>query len=61
MSCDVGEETERLENELSTYVTVHSPTLLSADPGGLGVIILACVSEVSGFDPGLGRWIFFRA
>ena len=30
MSCDVGEVTERLKNEQSfTYVTAHSPTLLS--------------------------------
>ena len=33
MGCDVGEMTERLENEQSfcrfTYVTAHSPTLLS--------------------------------
>ena len=30
MCCDVGKETERLENELCfTYVTVRSPTLLS--------------------------------
>ena len=29
MSCDVGEVTERLENELFTYVTTHSPTLPS--------------------------------
>ena len=29
MSCDVGEVTERLENEQSfMYVTAHSPTLL---------------------------------
>ena len=29
MSCDVGEVTERLENELCfTYITAHSPTLL---------------------------------
>ena len=31
MSCDVGKATKRLENELRrfTYVTAHSPTLLS--------------------------------
>ena len=28
------------------------------DPGGPGVIILAYGSEVRGFDPGRGRWIF---
>ena len=28
------------------------------DPGGLGVIILASGSEVRGYDPGRGRWIF---
>ena len=27
-------------------------------PGGLGVVILASGSEVRGFDPGQGRWIF---
>ena len=29
MSCDVGESTEGMENELFTYVTAHSPTLPS--------------------------------
>ena len=30
MSCDVGEVTERLENELCfTYITAHSPNLPS--------------------------------
>ena len=33
-------------------------TFSSNDPGGLGVIILASGSEVRGFDPGRGRWIF---
>ena len=28
------------------------------DPGGPVVIILASVTEVRGFDPGRGRWIF---
>ena len=28
------------------------------DPGGPVVIILDCGSEVRGFDPGRGRWIF---
>ena len=28
------------------------------DPGGLVVIILATRSEVRGFKPGRGRWIF---
>ena len=27
------------------------------DPGGAVVIIFASVSEVRGFDPGLGLWI----
>ena len=30
----------------------------NADPGVLGVIILSSGSEVRGFDPGRGRWIF---
>ena len=30
----------------------------SVDPGGPVVIILASESEVLGFDPGRGRWIF---
>ena len=30
------------------------------DPGGLGVIILASGSEVRGFDPGRGLWIFLE-
>ena len=30
------------------------------DPGGLGVIILAFGSEVRGFDPGRGQWIFLE-
>ena len=28
------------------------------DPGGPVVIILASGSEIRGFDPGRGRWIF---
>ena len=28
------------------------------DPGGLGFITLASESEVRGFDPGRGGWIF---
>ena len=39
-----------------------SPTVsakpLTVDPGALGVIILAFGSEVCGFDPSWGRWIF---
>ena len=31
---------------------------LEVDPAGLGVIILASGSEVCGFVPGRGRWIF---
>ena len=31
---------------------------LSVDPGGPVVIILASGSDVRGFDPGRGRWIF---
>ena len=31
---------------------------LIVDPGALGVIKLASGSEVCGFDPGRGRWIF---
>ena len=30
----------------------------AVDPAGLGVIILASGSEVRGFDPGRGPWIF---
>ena len=30
----------------------------TVDPGGPVVIILASGSEVRGFDPGRGRWIF---
>ena len=30
----------------------------NVDPGVLGVIILASGSEVRGFDPSRGRWIF---
>ena len=32
--------------------------VISVDPGGPVVIILASGSEVRGFDPGRGRWIF---
>ena len=35
-------------------------TSIDVDPGGPVVIILASGSEVRGFDPGRGRWIFFR-
>ena len=31
---------------------------LGVDPGGPVVIILASGSEVRGFEPGRGRWIF---
>ena len=33
----------------------------NVDPGGQGGIILASGSEVRGFDPGRGRWIFFQS
>ena len=32
--------------------------MLMSHPGGPVVIILASGSEVPGFDPGRGRWIF---
>ena len=34
-------------------------TCSRVDPGGPVVIILASGSEIRGFDPGRGRWIFF--
>ena len=38
---------------------LHSDYIVSrVDPGGPVVIILASGSEVRGFDPGRGRWIF---
>ena len=37
---------------------LRSNTSGMVDPGFLGVIILASASEVRGFDPGRGRWIF---
>ena len=43
-------------------ITVHHMacqiTRLNFDPGGPVVIILATGSEVRGFKPGRGRWIF---
>ena len=37
----------------------HSLECRQSTPGGLGIIILASGSEVRGFDPERGRWIFF--
>ena len=37
---------------------VYSYTFVFVDPGGPVVIILVSGSEVRGFDPGRGRWIF---
>ena len=37
---------------------IWGPTRHLVDPGGPVVIILASGSEVRGFDPGRGRWIF---
>ena len=53
MNCDVCEATEGLENELQWLF--HFGVV---DSGGPVVIILASGSEVRGFDPGRGRWIF---
>ena len=39
------------------YVCMYAH-LAWVDPGGPVVIILASWSEVRGFDPGQGRWIF---
>ena len=39
-----------MKNEMFTYIGV--------DPGGPVVIILGSVSEVHGFEPARGRWIF---
>ena len=33
-------------------------SFLEVDPGGPVIIILASGSEVRGFNPGWGRWIF---
>ena len=51
MSCDVGEVTERLENEICSLNSPDEPV----------VIILASGTEVRLFDAGRGRWIFFIA
>ena len=36
----------------------YPDTNILVDPGGPAVNILASGSEVRGFDPGRGRWIF---
>ena len=43
------------ENPTTTGYPCH---LSQVDPGGPVVIILTSGSEVRGFDPGRGRWIF---
>ena len=45
----------------SCFVEYHHVKDFATNSGGLGVIILASGSEVRGFKPGRGRWIFFRA
>ena len=48
-----------LEHHLNVIIILITVIHLGrVDPGGLGVVILASGSEVRGFDPGRGRWIF---
>ena len=40
------------------FVEYHHVKDFAVEPGGPVVIILASGSEVRGFDPGRGRWIY---
>ena len=46
-----------MSNALFRFSDTSNPNL-EVDPDGPVVIILASGSEVRGFDPGRGRWIF---
>ena len=54
-----GEWRKLLNAEL--HALYSSSNIIRNHRGGPVVIILATGSEVRGFKPGLGRWIFFRA
>ena len=47
----------QVTNEERIY-NIYIYIYILVDPGGPVVIILASGSEVRGFDPGRGRWIF---
>ena len=48
------------ENLVYIAATIVLYKTLKVDPGGPVVIVLATGSEVRGFKPDRGRWIFFR-
>ena len=49
------------ERVVTSHYRLHCSQISYAffDPGGPVVIILATGSEIRGFKPGRGRWIFF--
>ena len=49
---------QQLYQRWYTYIVANGDYSEGLDPGDPVVIILASVSEVRGFDPGRGRWIF---
>ena len=56
-----GKKVRSRRNQMTDNITInglYSDTERKGDPV---VIIIATGSEVRGFKPGRGRWIFFRA